>query len=262
MVDDMVSRGAEATDEELDKIVEYLAANFSRPKIGVNQATAKELASALGLSAEDAEALVRYREKNGNFKEWDDLKKVRNWGGVSFDPHLGYIFVNTQDLGNFNKMVKAENGTSYVRVGPDDRSLGADSSLFLNPEKHWPCQQPPWGELTAVNANTGDIAWKVPLGSFEDLDAMGVPKTGRRNVGGSITTAGGLVFIGATEDHKFHAFDSRTGKQLWETQLVDEARSVPITFEARNGKQYVAVMAGGGNNGATGPGRVYVFSLP
>ena len=185
-----------------------------------------------------------------------------NWGGVSFDPHLGYIFVNTQDLGNFNKMVKVEDGTSYVRVGPDDRSLGADSSLFINPEKHWPCQQPPWGELTAVNANTGDIAWKVPLGSFEDLDAMGVPKTGRRNVGGSIVTAGGLVFIGATEDHKFHAFDSRTGKQLWETQLVDEARSVPITFEARNGKQYVAVMAGGGNTGATGPGRVYVFSLP
>jgi competence protein ComEA len=76
MVDDMVSRGAEATDEELDKIVEYLAANFGRPKIGVNKATAKELASALGLSAEDAEAIVSYREKNGNFKGWDDLKKV------------------------------------------------------------------------------------------------------------------------------------------------------------------------------------------
>jgi len=81
-------------------------------------------------------------------------------------------------------------------------------------------------------------------------------------VGGSIATAGGLVFIGATEDHKFHAFDSKTGKQLWDTQLVDEARSVPITFEAKNGKQYVAVMAGGGNAGATGPGRLYVFSLP
>lgn len=76
MVDDMVSRGAEATDEELDKIVEYLAANFSRPKIAVNKATARELVSVLGLSAEDAEAVVSYREKNGNFKEWDDLKKV------------------------------------------------------------------------------------------------------------------------------------------------------------------------------------------
>jgi competence protein ComEA len=76
MVDDMVSRGAEATDEELDKIVEYLAANFARPKIGVNKATARELASALGLSADDAEAIVTYREKNGKFKEWDDLKKV------------------------------------------------------------------------------------------------------------------------------------------------------------------------------------------
>lgn len=185
-----------------------------------------------------------------------------NWGGVSFDPHLGYIFVNTQDLGNLNKMVKNEDGQTYRRAPPDDRSLGADSSLFVNPEKQWPCQQPPWGELTAVNANTGDIAWKVPLGSYKELDEMGVPKTGIRNVGGSIATAGGLVFIGATEDHKFRAFDSRTGKQLWETSLVDVARSVPITFEAKNGKQYVAVMAGGSNVGASGPGRLYVYSLP
>jgi quinoprotein glucose dehydrogenase len=186
-----------------------------------------------------------------------------NWGGVSFDPHLGYIFVNTQDLGNFNKMIKGgRDGQTYVRVGPDDRSLGADSSLFVNPHTHWPCQAPPWGELTAVNANTGEIAWKVPFGSFKELDAMGVPKTGMRNVGGSIVTAGGLVFIGATEDQKFHAFDSRTGKQLWETELVDVAHSVPITFEGKNGKQYVAVMAGGGNSGARGPGRLYVYALP
>ena len=75
-VDDMVSRGAAATDEELDKIVEYLSTNLGRTKIGVNKATAKELAAALGLSAGDAEAIVGYREKNGNFKEWDELKKV------------------------------------------------------------------------------------------------------------------------------------------------------------------------------------------
>lgn len=185
-----------------------------------------------------------------------------NWGGVSFDPHLGYIFVNTQNLGNFNKMAKSENGQVYARVPPDDHTLGADSSLFINPNTHWPCQQPPWGELTAVNANTGEIAWKVPLGSYPELDKLGIPKTGVRNVGGSMVTAGGLVFIGATEDHKFRAFDSRTGKQLWETpELVDTARSAPITYEGKNGKQYVAIMAGGGNTGSTGPGRLYVYSL-
>jgi quinoprotein glucose dehydrogenase len=186
-----------------------------------------------------------------------------NWGGVSFDPHLGYIFTNTQDLGNFNKMIKSETTKVWTRVPPDDRGLSADSSLFINPEKHWPCQQPPWGELTAVNANTGEIAWKAPLGSYEELDRMGVPKTGTRNVGGSIATAGGLVFIGATEDHKFRAFDSRSGKELWATPpLVDTARSVPITYEGKSGKQYVAVMAGGGNTGSTGPGRLYVWALP
>jgi quinoprotein glucose dehydrogenase len=77
-----------------------------------------------------------------------------------------------------------------------------------------------------------------------------------------MATAGGLIFIGATEDQKFRAFDSRTGKELWSTKLVDVARSIPMTFEGKDGKQYVAVMAGGGNTGSNGPGRLYVFGLP
>jgi len=159
-------------------------------------------------------------------------------------------------------MIKSPNGDDHVRVGPDDRSLSADSILFINPETKRPCQQPPWSELTAINANTGDIVWKVLLGSYEVLDAKGVPKNGATNRGGSMATAGGLVFIGATEDQKFRAFDSRTVKQLWSAALVDVARSIPMTFEGKNGKQYVAVMAGGGNAGAVGPGRLYVFGLP
>ncbi|MDE3195713.1 MAG: PQQ-binding-like beta-propeller repeat protein, partial [Acidobacteriota bacterium] len=190
-----------------------------------------------------------------------------NWGGTSFNPQLGYIFVNTQDLGNLNKMVKSQNGDFYVRVAPDDKSLEADSSLFLNNKTGWPCQQPPWGELTAVNVNTGDIAWQVPLGSFDELDAKGVPSTGTPNVGGSIATAGRLVFIGATSDARFRAFDAKTGKVLWETQLNDVARSVPITYLGKNGRQYVAIVAAGGGGplaGAqtNGTGRLYVFSLP
>jgi glucose dehydrogenase len=190
-----------------------------------------------------------------------------NWGGTSFDPRLGYVFVNMQDLGNLNKMVKNANGQYYVRVSPDDKSLEADSSLFIDTKNSWPCQQPPWGELVAVNVNTGDIAWSVPLGSFDELDAKGVPKTGTPNVGGSISTAGGLVFIGASSDARFHAFDSRTGKELWNTKLNDVARSVPITYQGKNGKQYVAVMAAGGGGplvtGApSGTGRLYVYALP
>ena len=85
---------------------------------------------------------------------------------------------------------------------------------FLDQDRY-PCQQPPWGELTAVNANTGDIAWKVPLGSFRELEAQGLKNTGTPNVGGTIATAGGLVFVAATNDATFRAFDSRTGKELW-----------------------------------------------
>ena len=190
-----------------------------------------------------------------------------NWGGGSFDPKLGYMFVNMQNLGNLNKMVKSQNGVTYSRVPPSDTSLGADSSLFIDIRNGYPCQQPPWGELSAVNVNTGDIAWRVPLGSFEELDAKGVPKTGTPNVGGPIATAGGLVFIGATSDSKFRAFDSKSGKELWSTKLNDVARTVPMTYQGKNGKQYVAVMAAGAGGplaGSTPPGtgRLYVFALP
>jgi glucose dehydrogenase len=188
-----------------------------------------------------------------------------NWGGMSFDPHLGYLFVNTQSVGNFNKLMKSPDGTRFQRVGPDDKSLSlGEGNLFWDGEKNWPCQQPPWGELTAVNANTGDIAWRVPLGSFEELDAKGVPKTGTPNMGGSIATAGRLVFIAATVDARFRAFDSRTGKELWVTNLATDAQSTPITFEGKNGKQYVAVMASGSVHYVrpSVPGRLYVYALP
>ena len=187
-----------------------------------------------------------------------------NWGGTSFDPQLGFLFVNTQSLGNFNKMVKSEEGGRYIRVGPDNSDLDLDpGGLFMNPDKNWPCQRPPWGELSAVNVSTGDIAWRVPLGSFDELDAKGVPKTGTPNMGGSIATAGGLVFIGATADARFRAFDSRTGKELWATKLNDNARAVPITYQGKNGKQYVAIMAAGGSaSQPASSGRLYVFALP
>jgi quinoprotein glucose dehydrogenase len=188
-----------------------------------------------------------------------------NWGGMSHDPRLGYLFVNTQDIANFNKMVKSDDGSRFLRVGPDDKSLSlGEGSLFWDGEKNWPCQQPPWGELMAVNANTGGIAWRVPLGSFDELDAKGVAKTGTPNMGGSIATAGGLVFIAATIDARFRAFDSRTGKELWVTKLATDAQSTPITFEGKNGKQYVAVMASGSVHYVRPnvPGRLYVYALP
>ena len=114
-------------------------------------------------------------------------------------------------------------------------------------EDGYPCQQPPWGELTAVNANTGDIAWRVPLGSYDEIEAQGLKNAGAANMGGSIVTAGGLVFIAATTDSKFRAFDSRTGKELWVTRLDATGDAVPMTYQGRNGKQYVVIATGGTN---------------
>jgi quinoprotein glucose dehydrogenase len=108
----------------------------------------------------------------------------------------------------------------------------------------WPCQKPPWGELMAVSIATGDVAWRVPLGQTDELPESR-RKTGRLNVGGASATAGGLVFIGATNDRRFRAFDSRTGAELWTTELPLAAHAVPITYGAADGRQYVVVVAAG-----------------
>ena len=175
-----------------------------------------------------------------------------NWHGTSFDPKLGYLFVNTQSLGEVFQMVMGPQGPTARRY------------KFWDDEKFWPCHQPPWGELSAVNANTGEIAWRVPLGVFDELTAKGVPKTGTPNMGGSIATAGNLVFIGGTMDDRFRAFDSRTGEELWVTNVGAAARAIPITYEGQNGKQYIAVMVSGG--GFLGdhviPATLMVFALP
>jgi glucose dehydrogenase len=188
-----------------------------------------------------------------------------NWGGVSFDPHLGYIFVNTQDVANINKLTKSEDGTRFLRVGPDNKSLTlGEGNLFWDGAKNWPCQQPPWGQLSAVNADTGEIAWRVPLGSFDELDAKGVPKTGTPNMGASVATAGGVLFIAATVDSRIRAFDSRTGQELWSAKMDTDAQANPITFMGKNGKQYVAILANGSVHyiRPNVPGKLYVFALP
>lgn len=105
----------------------------------------------------------------------------------------------------------------------------------------------------AINVNTGDIAWRAPFGRVDELEAKGVMNTGSLNLGGSVATATGLLFIGATTDHRFHAYDSRTGKLLWETKLAATAEANPVTYLGKNGRQYVVVNAGD---------FVMAFSLP
>jgi quinoprotein glucose dehydrogenase len=161
------------------------------------------------------------------------------WSGVSFDPGLGYVFVNTNEVGAIGQMVQQVD-ESYKRTSP-----AGEYARFWD-RNLWPCQKPPWGELTAVNVNTGEIAWRVALGITEELEAKGVHNTGALNIGGSIATAGGLVFIGATNDSRFRAFDSRTGRELWSAVLDGSGHATPITYRGKNGKQYVVIAAGGG----------------
>jgi len=132
---------------------------------------------------------------------------------------------------------------------------------FLDPEGY-PAVAPPWGTLNAINLNSGEYVWKIPLGEYPELAAKGLNKTGTENYGGPIVTAGGLVFIGASNfDKKFRAFDKATSALLWETVLPFSGNATPITYEV-NGKQFVVIAAGGGKDPKSGSGGVYVgFAL-
>jgi glucose dehydrogenase len=162
-----------------------------------------------------------------------------NWGGVSVDAARGLLFVNVMNVGQWGHMEKR--GEGYERT-----SAYGPYARFWDPKTRIPCQNPPFGELVAVDLATGEIAWRSVLGKIEALEKLGVHGTGTLNLGGSMATAGGLVFIGATNDSEFRAFDSGSGKLLWEAKLEASAHSSPITYLGRDGRQYVAVMATGG----------------
>jgi membrane-bound PQQ-dependent dehydrogenase (glucose/quinate/shikimate family) len=165
-----------------------------------------------------------------------------NWSGGSFDAASGLLFVNMNEDGAMGEMTPQPAGapSPYTRQGRFE-----EYAWFRDREGH-PCQQPPWGTLSAVDLNRGEIVWKVPLGTVEELEARGVHNTGTQNLGGSIVTAGGLVFIAATTDRYFRAFDAKTGRELWRAQLEAGGHATPMTFAGRDGRQYVVVAAGGG----------------
>jgi quinoprotein glucose dehydrogenase len=144
---------------------------------------------------------------------------------------------------------------------PKMRYISEGYPKFLDPDGY-PAISPPWGTLNAIDLNTGKIAWKIPLGEYPELAEQGLKNTGSENYGGPIVTAGGVLFIGATSyDKKFRAFDKDTGALLWETTLPAAGNATPSTYSI-NGKQYVAIAAGGGKSPAPSGGSIVVFALP
>jgi len=134
-------------------------------------------------------------------------------------------------------------------------------NVFRDPAG-FPANKRPWGTLTAIDLNRGDFTWQVPLGTYPELQAKGFPPTGTFNMGGPLVTAGGLVFIGAAMDERFHAYDAETGKLLWQYQMDAGGYASPSTFEVEE-RQYVVIAAGGGGKPETIPGDAYYcFALP
>ena len=124
-----------------------------------------------------------------------------------------------------------------------------------------PITAPPYGTLTALDLDRGDIAWQVPLGEYPDLVDRGIPNTGSENYGGPVATAGGVVFIAATLDEKLRAFRSRDGALLWEADLPAAGYATPAVYAA-GGRQYVVIACGGGKLGTKSGDQYVAFALP
>ena len=176
-----------------------------------------------------------------------------NLSDHDMDALLAFLFDRTEIKNP--KMVNAKNEKSK-------KNRYAHSGwTVLTDHEGYPGVKPPWGTLNAIDLNEGEILWKVPLGFYPELIEKGLPPTGTQNLGGPAVTAGGLVFIGATRDKKFRAFDKDTGKMLWEHDLPAGGNATPSVYEV-NGKQFIVIAAGGGGRVGSESGDTYVaFAL-
>ena len=164
-------------------------------------------------------------------------------------------------LAAFLETPPGDPGRSAAGGPPPDRYTIDGYPLFLDPHGV-PAIAPPWGSLIALDLVGGDIAWKVPLGEYPELARKGIRNTGTLNFGGAVATAGGVIFIAATADEKIRAFEKSSGRVLWEHQLPAGGYATPSLYMI-DGRQYVAIAAGGSGKNATKSGdSIIAFALP
>lgn len=174
-----------------------------------------------------------------------------NWSGASLDPATGILYINTNDVPYLSTLRRNAAG------GYDFQGY-----TYFNDDEGFPAMKPPWGWLTAVDLSKGRFVWRVPFGYYPELEARGQKGLGAQTFGGTIVTAGGLVFLAGSPDEKLHAYDKATGKLLWSAPLPAGGYATPCTYQV-NGRQYVVIAAGGGGKLGTKSDDQYIaFALP
>jgi quinoprotein glucose dehydrogenase len=183
---------------------------------------------------------------------------VNFWGGT-FDPKLNLFVTNVSNVLQPMRLVQGPDG-SWRNQGPL-----AGLRRFGDVDRHLLCGPTPWGELIAVNMNTGNVVYDKSVG-VSDMLAPQYQNTGRPTGSGAFTTGGGLTFLGGTDDNRFRAFKTATGQQVWETKLDSSIEDSPITYKAADGRQFIAAIATGGGIGtattAVTGDELVVFALP
>ena len=227
-----------------DVYLQYCASCHRRDRRG----TPPEFPSLLGVSEKKtpAEIAAVISQGRGRMPAFGEL------GGVTIEGLTQYLITG--------RSVVIRGATR--KPSPIDLKYTTDGyNKFLDPDGY-PAVKPPWGTLNALNLDTGQYVWRIPFGEWPDLVEKGMPATGSENYGGAVVTAGGLLFIAATDhDGKFRAFDKATGKLLWETSLPAAGNATPAIYEIE-GRQYVVIAAGGGKWGSPSGGSYLAFALP
>jgi quinoprotein glucose dehydrogenase len=177
-----------------------------------------------------------------------------NYYGGSYDPKLHLFVANVNNLFQPMRVVKKADGTYVNNYGV---------TRFWDPDKKLPCGPTPWGQLVAVNVDTGDVAWRKTLGVTDSFPPQ-FQDTGRPGLGGTILTASGLTFVGATDDFRFRAFATATGDKLWEVKLKASVTATPVTYLGLDKRQYLAMSdTGGSQTGSVVTNdEIIAFALP